>query len=143
MSWTAFWTIISTCLRLLHGTLTCLSDILTFPRGALKLDQSFVAVIFMNLKYQEGISNNQSVLTLERFWSKNFFRRAEQKFFRYWIRLKRNARHCNACSGEVGSSHCYLDQRPLHEMATFDEIVWVWQKTISAIGNRCIIESNF
>ena len=40
------------------------------------------------------------------FWSKNFFRRVEQKCCGYWIILTRNAR-----SGEIGSSHCHLDRR--------------------------------
>ena len=52
------------------------------------------------------------------FWSENFFRRAVQKCCGYWIRLTHNAR-----LGKVGSSHCYLDRRQLHEIATFDEIV--------------------
>ena len=52
------------------------------------------------------------------FRSENLFRGAVQTFCGYWIRLSRNAR-----SGKVGSSHCYLDRRPLHEIATFDEIV--------------------
>ena len=43
------------------------------------------------------------------FWSENFFRRAKQNFCGYWIRLTRNARICNARSGKVDSSHCYLD----------------------------------
>ena len=34
----------------------------------------------------------------------------------------RNARVCNARWGKVGSSHCYLDRQPLHEIATFDDI---------------------
>ena len=50
------------------------------------------------------------------FWSENFFRRAEKTFCGYWIRVTRNAP-----SGKVGSSHCYLQRRPLHEIATFDE----------------------
>ena len=48
------------------------------------------------------------------FLSENFFRRAEQTFCEYWIRLTRNARVYNTRSGKVGSSHCYLDRRPLH-----------------------------
>jgi hypothetical protein len=50
------------------------------------------------------------------FWSENFFRRAEQTFCGYWIRLRGNARICNCQSGKVGSSHYYLDPRPLHEI---------------------------
>ena len=37
------------------------------------------------------------------------------------IRLMRNARICNARSGKVGSSHCYLNRQPLHEI---DELVY-------------------
>ena len=62
------------------------------------------------------------------FWTENFFRRAEQKFCGYWIRLRLNSRFCNARSGKVGSSHCYLDRRPFHEIATFDEIVYEYDK---------------
>ena len=54
------------------------------------------------------------------FLIENFSRRAEQKFCGYWIRLTRHAR-----SGKVGSSHCYLDQRPLHEI---DEIVYEFDR---------------
>ena len=51
---------------------------------------------------------------------------------------------CNARSGKVGSSQCYLDRRPLLEIATFDEIVYEYdKKTFSTIGIRCIIKSNF
>ena len=46
-----------------------------------------------------------------------------QRCCRYLIRLTRHARVHNARSGKVGSSHCYLDRRQLHEIATFDEIV--------------------
>ena len=56
-----------------------------------------------------------------------------------FIRSTRNARVCNARSGKVGSSHCYLDRRQLLEIATFDEIVMT--KTFSTID--CIIKSNF
>ena len=45
------------------------------------------------------------------FWSENFFTRAEQNFCGYCIRLT-----CNARSDKAGSSHCYLDRRPLHEI---------------------------
>ena len=68
------------------------------------------------------------------FWSQNFSRRDVQKCCGYWITLTRNAR-----SGRVCSSHCYLDRRQLHEIATFDEIVMT--KTFSTID--CIIKSNF
>ena len=34
----------------------------------------------------------------------------------------------NALLGKVDSSHCYLDRRPLHEVATFDEIVYEYDK---------------
>ena len=57
------------------------------------------------------------------FLSENFFRRAEQKFCGYRIRLRRTA-----CSSKVGSSHCYLDRRPLHEIATLDEIVYEYDR---------------
>ena len=57
------------------------------------------------------------------YWSENFFRRAVQNFCGHWIRLTRNARVCTARSGKVGSSHCYLDRRQLHEIPTFDQIV--------------------
>ena len=57
------------------------------------------------------------------FWRENFFMHAEQKFCWYWIRLRLNAR-----SGKVGSSHCYLDRWPLHEIATFNEIVYEYDK---------------
>ena len=58
--------------------------------------------------------------------------------------LRRNARLCNIRSGKVGSSHCYLDQRPLHESATFAEIVYECdKKTFSTIDIRCIIKNNF
>ena len=50
------------------------------------------------------------------FWSKNLLRRAEQNFYEYWSWLTRNARNCDARSGKVGSSHCYLDRQPLHEI---------------------------
>ena len=49
--------------------------------------------------------------TMFSFFNENFFRRAEQNFCGYWIRLTRNAR-----SGKVGSSHSYLDRRQLHEI---------------------------
>ena len=39
-------------------------------------------------------------------------------------------RLCNARSGKVGSSHCYLDRRPLHEIATFDEMFNMYDKNI-------------
>ena len=60
----------------------------------------------------------------------------------YLIRLMRNARICNARAGKVGSGHCSLDWRPLHEISTLDEIVYD-KKTFSTIGVRCIIKSNF
>ena len=45
--------------------------------------------------------------------------------------------------GKVGSSHCYLDRRPLQEI-TFDETVYEYdKKKFSAIGITCIIKSNF
>ena len=59
------------------------------------------------------------------FWSVNFFRRAEQIICGYWIRLTRNARNSNARSGKIGSSHCYLNVRPLHEI---DEIVYEYDR---------------
>ena len=64
------------------------------------------------------------------YWSENFFRRAEQKCCGYWIRLTRNARNCNVRSSKVGSSHCCLDRRHLHEIATFDEIIYEYDKNI-------------
>ena len=67
------------------------------------------------------------------FWSENFFRRSEQKCCGYWIRLTRNVRVCNARSGKVGSSHCYLERRQLHEMATFDEIVYEYDRKHSQL----------
>ena len=54
------------------------------------------------------------------FWSENLFRRAEQIFRGYWIRITRNAR-----SGKVGSRHCYLHRRPSHEM---DKIVYEYDR---------------
>ena len=54
------------------------------------------------------------------FLSENVIRRAEQAFCVYSIRLTRNA-----CSGRVGSSHSYLDRRPLHEI---DEIVYEYDR---------------
>ena len=62
---------------------------------------------------------------LKYVWRENFFRRAEQNFCGHWIRLTRYARICNARSGKVGSSHCYLDRRPLHEI---DEIVYEYDR---------------
>ena len=64
------------------------------------------------------------------FLSENFFRCVEQTFCRYRIRLRRNARVCNARPGKVDTSHCYLDRRPLHELATFDEVVYEYDKNI-------------
>ena len=69
-------------------------------------------------------------LLFRNFVTENFFRRAEKKCCGYWITLTRNARLCHARSGKVGSSHCYLDRRPLHEMETFDEIVYEYDKNI-------------
>ena len=66
------------------------------------------------------------------FLSENFFRRAKQKNYGYLIRLTRNAQVCNARSGKVGSSHCYLDRRPLHEiviklfMSMTKIILYIW-----------------
>ena len=75
------------------------------------------------------------------YWSENFFRRAELKFRGYWIRVTRNARVCNARSSKVGSSHCYLDRRPLRGI---DEIVYGYdKKRFSTIGIRCNVKSNF
>ena len=59
------------------------------------------------------------------FTSENFFRRAEQKCCGYWIRVTRNARNCNARSVKVGSNHCYVDRRPLHNI---DEIVYEYDR---------------
>ena len=42
-----------------------------------------------------------------------------QTFCVYCIRLTRNARAHNARSGKVGSSHCHLDRRQLHEIQNF------------------------
>ena len=41
-----------------------------------------------------------------------------------------NARVCNARSGKVGSSHFFLDRRPLHGI---DEIVYEYNKTHSQL----------
>ena len=71
------------------------------------------------IKYTKEWILHSAAASRNYYWSKNFFRSAEQKFCKYWIRLTRNARNCNARSGKVGSSHCYLDRRPLHEIATF------------------------
>ena len=43
------------------------------------------------------------------------------------IELDWHVRFCNARSGKVGSSHCYLDRRPLHEMG---DIVYGYDKNI-------------
>ena len=59
------------------------------------------------------------------FWSENFFRCAEQNCCVYWITVTLNARVCNARSGKVDSSNCYLDRRPLHEI---NEIVYEHDK---------------
>ena len=61
------------------------------------------------------------------FLSENFFRHVEQKFCGYSIGLTRNARNCNAPSGKVGSSYCYLDRRLLYEI---DEIVYEYDNFI-------------
>ena len=66
-------------------------------------------------------------LSLNIFWTENFFRRAEQKFYGYSIRLTHNTRICNARSGKVGSSHSYLNQRLLQEI---DEMVYEYDKNI-------------
>ena len=52
-----------------------------------------------------------------------------------------NARVCNARLGKVCSSPCYLDRRPLHEIAIFDEIVMSMTKKI--LNNWYITKSNF
>ena len=62
--------------------------------------------------------------TDQMFLIENFFRRAEQTFCGDWIRFTHNAGIYNARSGKVGSSHCYLDRRPLHEI---DEIVYEYE----------------
>ena len=64
------------------------------------------------------------------FWSENFFRRAEQIFCRYWIRLTRNAR-----SGKVGSSHCYLDRRPLQPSYVYPKKLC--RRSERAISTQC------
>ena len=63
---------------------------------------------------------NSAVSSLFNFWTENLFRLAKQKFCGYCIRLTRNARNCSARSGKLGSSHCYVNRLPLHEI---DEIV--------------------
>ena len=86
--------------------------------------------LFFSLQLSHCMTLFFSVLprSIMLFWSENVFRRAEKKNCGYWIRLRRNARLCNARSGKVGSSHCYLDQRPLHEI---DEIVYEYDRKLS------------
>ena len=67
--------------------------------------------------------NMPFIWTSLHFWSENFFTCAEEKFCGYWIRVTHNVR-----SSKVGSSHCYLDRRPLHEIATFNEIVYEYDR---------------
>ena len=35
---------------------------------------------------------------------------------------------CNARSGKIGSSHCYLGRRPLHKIETFNDIFYEYDR---------------
>ena len=92
---------------------------------------------FLRVSSLNSIQNLQIIM----FEVKTSLGALSKKCCGYYIRLTRNGRICNARSGKVGSSHCYLDRRPLHEL---DEIVYEYdKKTFSTIGIRCIIKSNF
>ena len=111
-----------------YSVQTLLSSRLLSKNLNIKIYKTIILTVF--LYGCEAWSLTLMVEMLSNFWSENFFRRAEQKFWGYWITawLTHNARVCNARSGKVGSSHCYLDRRPLPEISTFDEIVYVYDR---------------